>query len=49
MRQTRKYLRGKIRECRRLYRIVRSVYRHRKTYLKGIGHIGKSVKSYWKL
>ena len=49
MRQTVKDLKKRIRKVRRLYQVVKSVCRHRRTYLKGVRCVGRSVKSHLKL
>lgn len=45
MRQTVRHLKKSIRKARRLYKVVRSVCRHRRTYLKGVRYVGRSVKN----
>lgn len=49
MRQTVRHLKKKIKKTRQFYKIIRSVCRHRRTYLKGVKAVGKSVKDHIKL
>ncbi len=49
MRQTVKHLRKRTKKIRQLYKIIRSVCRHRRTYLEGVRVVGKSLKDHIKL
>lgn len=49
MGQTVRHLKKKIRKARQMYKIVKSVCRHRRTYLKGVRCVGRSVKGHLKL
>lgn len=46
MRQTIRYLKKKIRKTRRVYRIAESVCRHRRTYLRGMRYMGKTLREH---
>lgn len=48
MRQTVRHLKKNIKKARRLYKVVRSVCRHRRIYLKGVRYVERSVKDHLK-
>lgn len=46
MRQKIRYLKKKIRKARQFYRIAESVCRHRRTYLRGVRYMGKTLRGH---
>ena len=46
MRQTIRSIKKKIRKARRFYRIADSVCRHRRTYLRGVRSVGKTLREH---